>query len=64
MTERKLRKKSAKPAGAGLLTAGGFGATARPCHGGPPSGPFSPTTLRARLALLTLGGRPTRVSQP
>ena len=28
------------------------------------TGPFSRTTLRARLALLTLGGQPTRLSRP
>jgi hypothetical protein len=64
MTERKSRKKSGKPAGAGLLTTAGIGTTTRPGQGVPAAGPFSRTTLRARLALLTLGVRPTRVSQP
>jgi hypothetical protein len=64
MTERKPRKKSAKPAGAGLLTSAGAGTTARPDPRVLAAGPFSRTTLHARLALLTLAVRPTSVSQP
>jgi hypothetical protein len=59
MTERTTRKKSTKSATAVRLTAAG---TDIPARSVTPVGPFSRTTLWARLALLTFEVRPTRVS--
>jgi hypothetical protein len=59
MSERKIGKKSAKLA-TGARTAGAALTLARP-SGAPSIGPFGRTTLRARLALLTLAApQPTR----
>lgn len=65
MTERKPRKKSAKPVAAALLPSVGAPAPqlAQAAAGFLP-GPLSRTTLRARLALLTLATPPARLGRP
>jgi hypothetical protein len=61
MAERKTLKKSTKPAAAVMLSASHLVTARRPAGVSLMAGPFSRTTLYARLALLTPTTHPTRV---